>query len=173
MTAEGRQDPIEARVLEHLGRLRLTATRESLAAPLTEAAREKLTHLAFIDRLMHHEVESKQDKRVRMGKTIAHFPMVRTLEGFDFAAQPSVDERLVREPATGSFVAHGTNVLLFGAPGLGKTHLAIGLGRRLVELGHTVLFTTATGLLSVLSKAESEGRLEEKLMDRQSGPAGA
>jgi DNA replication protein DnaC len=164
MTHEGPQDPTEARVLEHLGRLRLTATRETLPALLTEAAREKWTYLDFLDQLTRREVESRQDKRVRMGMTIAHFPTVRTLEGFDFAAQPSVDERLVRELATGNFVAHGTNVLLFGAPGLGKTHLAIGLGRRLVELGHTVLFTTATGLLSVLSKAESEGRLEEKLI---------
>jgi DNA replication protein DnaC len=118
-----------------------------------------------MEQFTRREAESKQDKRVRMGMTIAHFPMVRTLEGFDFAAQPSVDERLVRELSTGNFVAHGTNVLLFGAPGLGKTHIAIGLGRRLVELGHTVLFTTATGLLSVLSKAESEGRLEEKLIN--------
>jgi len=165
MTHEERQDPIEARVLEHLGRLRLTATREALPALLMEAAREKWTYLDFIDQLTRREVESRQDKRVRMGMTIAHFPTVRTLEGFDFAAQPSVDERLVRELATGSFVAHGTNVLLFGAPGLGEAHLAIGLGRRVVELGHTVLFTTATGLLSVLSKAESEGRLEEKLIN--------
>lgn len=165
MTHEERQDAIEARVLEHLGRLRLMATREALPALLMEAAREKWTYLDFIDQLTRREVESRQDKRVRMGMTIAHFPTVRTLEGFDFAAQPSVDERLVRELATGSFVSHGTNVLLFGAPGLGKTHLAIGLGRRLVESGHTVLFTTATGLLSVLSKAESEGRLEEKLIN--------
>jgi DNA replication protein DnaC len=165
MTLNGQVNAIEERVLERLGRLRLTTTRETLPALLTEAAREKWTYLDFIDHMMQREVDSKQDKRVRMGMTIAHFPMVRTLEGFDFAAQPSVDERLVRELSTGSFVAHGTNVLLFGAPGLGKTHLAIGLGRRLVELGHTVLFTTATGLLSVLSKAESEGRLEEKLIN--------
>lgn len=165
MTHEHPGDPVEERVLDRLGRLRLTTTRETLSALVTEAAREKWTYLDFIDQLTRREVESKQDKRVRMGMTIAHFPMVRTLEGFDFAAQPSVDERLVRELGTGSFVSHGTNVLLFGAPGLGKTHLAIGLGRRLVELGHTVLFTSATGLLTVLSKAESEGRLEEKLIN--------
>jgi DNA replication protein DnaC len=165
MTPNGQLDSIEERVLERLGRLHLTTTRETLPALLTEAAREKWTYLDFMDQFTRREAESKQDKRVRMGMTIAHFPMVRTLEGFDFAAQPSVDERLVRELATGNFVAHGTNVLLFGAPGLGKTHIAIGLGRRLVELGHTVLFTTATGLLSVLSKAESEGRLEEKLIN--------
>jgi DNA replication protein DnaC len=96
---------------------------------------------------------------------IAHFPCVRTLEGFDFAVQPSVDERLVRELATGNFLAHGEAVLLFGAPGVGKTHLAIGLGRKIVERGHTVRFTTATGLLSVLGKAESEGSLAEKLTE--------
>jgi DNA replication protein DnaC len=165
MTREGQPDAIEGRVLERLGRLRLTTTRETLSALLSEAAREQWTYLEFVDHLTRREAEAKQDKRVRMGMTIAHFPTVRTLEGFDFAAQPSVDERLVRELATGTFVAHGTNVLLFGAPGLGKTHLAIGLGRRLVELGHSVLFTTATGLLTILSKAESEGRLEEKLIN--------
>jgi DNA replication protein DnaC len=165
MTREGQPDAIEGRVLERLGRLRLTTTRETLSSLLSEAARGQWTYLEFVDQLTRREAEAKQDKRVRMGMTIAHFPTVRTLEGFDFAAQPSVDERLVRELATGTFVAHGTNVLLFGAPGLGKTHLAIGLGRRLVELGHTVLFTTATGLLTILSKAESEGRLEEKLIN--------
>jgi DNA replication protein DnaC len=165
MTREGQPDAIEGRVLERLGRLRLTTTRETLSSLLSEAARGQWTYLEFVDQLTRREAEAKQDKRVRMGMTIAHFPTVRTLEGFDFAAQPSVDERLVRELATGTFVAHGTNVLLFGAPGLGKTHLAIGLGRRLVELGHSVLFTTATGLLTILSKAESEGRLEEKLIN--------
>jgi DNA replication protein DnaC len=165
MTREGQPDAIEGRVLERLGRLRLTTTRETLSSLLSEAARQQWTYLEFVDQLTRREAEAEQDKRVRMGMTIAHFPTVRTLEGFDFAAQPSVDERLVRELATGTFVDHGTNVLLFGAPGLGKTHLAIGLGRRLVELGHTVLFTTATGLLTILSKAESEGRLEEKVIN--------
>jgi DNA replication protein DnaC len=165
MTREAQPDAPEDRVMERLGRLRLAATREALSALLSEAAREQWTYLEFLDHLTRRETEAKQDKRVRMGMTIAHFPTVRTLEGFDFAAQPSVDERLVRELATGTFLAHGTNVLLFGAPGLGKTHLAIGLGRRLVELGHSVLFTTATGLLTVLSKAESEGRLDEKMIN--------
>jgi DNA replication protein DnaC len=100
-----------------------------------------------------------------MGLQIAHFPSVRTLEGFDFALQPSVDERLVRELAMGHLLAHGQNVLLFGPPGVGKTHLAIGLGRKLVELGHSVRFTTATALLTVLSQAESDGSLAEKLTE--------
>lgn len=162
MTTKGTPDA-ERRVAENLTKLQLLATCEAMPTLLAEAAHEKWTYLEFLDQFSRRELDSRQDKRVRMGMTIAHFPTVRTLEGFDYEAQPSVDERLVRELATGTFVGAATNVVLFGPPGTGKTHLAIGLGRRMVELGHTVLFTTATGLLTVLGKAESEGRLEEKL----------
>jgi DNA replication protein DnaC len=158
-------DPREERVMNALKRLQLNHVRETLAAILSEAAREDWTYLEFLDRILQREVDSKQGKRVRMGLQIAHFPSVRTLEGFDFTLQPSVDERLIRELSTGNFVAHGEAVLLLGPPGVGKTHLAIGLGRKIVEQGHTVRFTTATALLSVLAKAESEGTLSEKLIE--------
>jgi DNA replication protein DnaC len=158
-------DPAEQRVMNALKRLQLTNLRETLPAVLSEAAKGSWTYLEFLDRVLQREVDSKQGKRIRMGLQIAHFPCVRTLEGFDFASQPSVDERLIRELSTGNFLAHGETVLLFGAPGVGKTHLAIGLGRKIVEQGHTVRFTTATGLLSVLGKAESEGSLAEKLTE--------
>jgi DNA replication protein DnaC len=156
-------DPMAERVLEALKRLQLPHLRETLPAVLSEAAQANWTYLEFLDQVLAREADAKQAKRIRMGLQIAHFPSVRTLEGFDFALQPSVDERLVRELAMGHFLAHGQNVLLFGPPGVGKTHLAIGLGRKLVELGHTVRFTTATALLTVLGKAESEGGLAEKL----------
>jgi DNA replication protein DnaC len=155
--------PMDDRVNMNLKRLQLTHTRETLPAVLSEAARKEWSYLELIDHILQCEVDAKQSKRVRMGLQIAHFPTVRTLEGFDFAVQPSVDERLVRELTTGGFLAHGDNVLIFGPPGVGKTHLAIGLGRRMVELGHSVLFTTATELLSTLGKAESSGSLGEKL----------
>jgi DNA replication protein DnaC len=158
-------DPAEQRVMNALKRLQLTNLRETLPAALSEAAKGSWTYLEFLDRVLQREVDSKQGKRIRMGLQIAHFPCVRTLEGFDFASQPSVDERLIRELSTGNFLAHGETVLLFGAPGVGKTHLAIGLGRKIVEQGHTVRFTTATALLTVLGKAESEGCLAEKLTE--------
>jgi DNA replication protein DnaC len=158
-------DPVEQRVTDALKRLQLTHLRQTLPAVLSEAAKGSWTYLEFLDRIPQREVDSKQGKRVRMGLQIAHFPSVRTLESFDFSLQPSVDERLIRELSTGNFLAHGETVLLFGAPGVGKTHLAIGLGRKIVEQGHTVRFTTATGLLSVPGKAESEGSLSEKLTE--------
>src|SRR5215218_786866 len=99
-----------------------------------------------------------------MGLKIAHFPTVKTLDDFDFKFQPSVDQRLVRELATSRFLAQAENILIFGAPGVGKTHLAIALGRAVVEAGHSVVFTSATALLAALSKAETDGQLSDRLM---------
>ena len=105
----------------------------------------------------------RADKRVRMGIQIAHFPIQKTLEEFDFGAQPSVDRRLIQELATGRFVANACNVLLLGPPGVGKTHLAIGLGRAVVQAGYSVLFVTATELVAALDRAQNEGRLADRV----------
>jgi len=158
-------DPQEERVFSALKRLQLPHLRETLAAVLSEAAKEQWTYLEFLDRILGREVDAKQGNRVRMALQIAHFPCLRTLEEFDFSFQPSVDERLIRELGAGRFIAHGENVLIFGPPGVGKTHLAIGLGRKIVEQGHTVRFTSATALLATLGKAESEGNLGDKLTE--------
>jgi DNA replication protein DnaC len=158
-------DPQEERLFSALKRLQLTHIRETLASVLSEAAKGQWTYLEFLDQILGREVDAKQGKRIRMGLQIAHFPCVRTIEGFDFSFQPSADERLIRELSTGNFIAHGENVLMFGPPGVGKSHLAIGLGRKVVEQGHTVRFTTATALLAVLGKAESEGNLGDKLTE--------
>lgn len=98
-----------------------------------------------------------------MGIQIAHFPVTKTLEELEFKFQPSIDAKLVRELATGRCIATSDNVLLFGPPGVGKTHLAIALGRAAIETGHTVRFITATGLIAALAKAPAEGRLDAQL----------
>ncbi|AKF03420.1 Mobile element protein [Sandaracinus amylolyticus] len=152
-----------ARVVETLTKLHLGHVVERLDAYLSEAARESLTYLDFLDRVLAGEVSSKQRKRIAMGIQIAHFPAQKTLDEFDFRFQPSVDQKLVRELATGRFISGGENVLLFGPPGVGKTHLAIALGRACVEAGNSVLFVSATALLAALAKAESEGQLAERL----------
>lgn len=154
---------IHARVVDHLTKLRMRHLAERLDAVLAEAARGEPTYLDFLDAVLRQEIEAKQRKRTTMGINIAHFPAVKTLEDFDFKVQPSVDQRLVRELATGRYIPQGENVLIFGAPGVGKTHLAIALGRAAVETGHSVLFVSATTLLAALAKAESDGQLRDKL----------
>lgn len=154
---------VQARAVEQLQRLRLGYVAERLDAVLAEAARGEPTYLDFLDQLLQQETAAKQRKRIAMGIQIAHFPTVKTLDDFDFKFQASLDQRLVRELATGRFIAQADNVLIFGPPGVGKTHLAIGLGRAAVEAGHSVLFTSATALLGALAKAETEGQLAERL----------
>ena len=156
-------DLVHARVVEHLRRLYLGHIAERLDAVLADAARGEPTYLDFLDKLLRDELTSKARKRIAMGIQIAHFPAVKTLNDFDFKQQPSVDAKLVRELATGRFIANAENVLLFGPPGVGKTHLAIALGRASVETGHSVLFVGATALLAGLAKAESEGQLADKI----------
>ena len=156
-------DPQMERVTRHLTRLKLVATRERLDGLLQEAARKELGYMDFLDLVLSEEAQSKDLKRTRMGIQIAHFPVVRRLEDFDFSLQPSIDQKLIRELETGRFIANGENVLLLGPPGVGKTHLAIGLGRKVVEHGASALFVPALGLVAQMMRAESEGRLEERL----------
>lgn len=152
-----------ARVAERMTRLRLGSVAERLDAILAQAAKAEPTYLDFLDALLGEEVEAKQKKRVAMGIQIAHFPSVKTLEEFDFKFQPSIDHKLVRELATGRFVASGENVLLFGPPGVGKTHLAIALGRAVVESGFTTLFVPASQLIGALARAQTEGKLADQI----------
>ena len=114
-------DVIHARVVERLVKLRLSHVAVRLDAMLSNAARSEPTYLDFMDQLLEEEVQSKQKKPVQMGIQIAHFPAVKTLDDFDFKFQPRVDEKLIKELATGRFVANAENVLLFGPPGVGKT----------------------------------------------------
>ena len=156
-------DPQLERVNRHLTRLKLTATRERLDALLQRAAKAEGSYLDFLDALLAEEVATKDEKRTRMMTQIAHFPLKRTLDDFDFALQPSIDRKLLRELETGRFIANGENVLLLGPPGVGKTHLAIGLGRKVTALGASCLFVPAMGLVAQLLRAETEGHLEERL----------
>jgi DNA replication protein DnaC len=147
-----------------LTRLQLTAIRDQLDNLIDEAGRRELTIREALSFLCEREIARKDQRRIDMGLGLARFPFVRDLAGFDFEAQPSLDKGQVRELATGRFVANGEAVLLLGPPGVGKTHLAVALGREVIRAGYTVLFVPAPALVAQLAKAHGEGRLDERLM---------
>jgi DNA replication protein DnaC len=151
------------RVQEHLQRLRLFKVRERLEALLQEASTEDLSYADFVDRLLSEEVTAKTAKHITMRTSLARFPFVKSLESFDFAYQPSIDRKQIQTLSTCRYIEHGENVVLLGPPGVGKTHLAVGLALKAIEHGYRVLFTTAAAMLTTLSKAVAVRRQAEGL----------
>ena len=90
-------------------------------------------------------------------------PLRLGLDAFDFSYQPSLDKKQIQTLSSCHFIEHGENVVFLGPPGVGKSHLAVGLGLKAIERGYRVLFATAAGLITALTKAAAEGRLDERL----------
>jgi DNA replication protein DnaC len=157
-------DMNQTHMTDMLTRLKLTAIRDQLDTLLDEAARKELNLREALSFLCSAEIARKDQRRTLMATSIAKFPCVRTMDSFDFAAQSAVDPKQMRELALGRWVANGDAVLLLGPPGVGKTHLAIALGRDAIHQGYTVLFTSATALMTQLARAHVSGRLEERLV---------
>jgi len=156
-------DPRMERLERHLTRLKLVSTRERLDGLLEAGAKGEMSFLEFLDHVIREEVQSKDQKRARMRIQMAKFPLDRRLEDYDFSLQPSLDRRLITELETGRYLANATNVLLLGPPGVGKTHLAIGLGRKAIEFGYSCRFVHAADLAHQLIAAARHGALEEAL----------
>jgi len=133
----------------HLAFLRMTAAAEALPALLEQAAKDKLTSQAFLERLLAVEVGAVDERRRASLERFASLPSPFTLADFDFSAQPSVDPRLIADLGTLRFIDDATNVLLIGPPGVGKTMLAVGLGHAAV---------TAADLAARCHRAALEGR---------------
>lgn len=148
-----------------LSRLKLPTLAAQLDDVLDVAANRGLTHREFLGMALEREVIDKEARRVSIGARMARFPFRKTLADFDHSAQPSVDPGRVRELGTCRWVAHAENVVLLGPPGVGKTHLAVGLGMAAIDAGHRVTFRTALGLVNELLAAHSEGALEARLKE--------
>lgn len=142
----------------HLAYLRLAAAAERLAPALEQAEQEKPSYTRFLERLLAVEVEATERRRLEGRLRFASFPTQKTLAEIDYDAQPALDRRMVAELATLRFVEEHSNLLLIGPPGVGKTMLAVALGRQAAEAGYRVYYTTAADLVTKSQRAALEGR---------------
>ncbi len=151
-------DSLYQQLRAHLAYLNLGAAAEALPAQLEAARTDKQGHTEFLEQLLRIEVEATEQRRWEGRMRFANLPAPWRLDDFDFAAQPSVDQALLRELATCAYTGDATNVLFIGPPGVGKTMLAIALGHAAVDAGHRVYYTTAADLAARCRRAALEGR---------------
>jgi DNA replication protein DnaC len=154
----GEQAQTYQRLRSHLAELRLGAAAESLTTVLDAARDEDLSAISVLERLLGIEVTAAHTRRHAGLLRFASLPAPYAIDDFDFAAQPGVDEKLIRELASLRFLDDAGNVLLVGQPGTGKTMIAIGLARAAIDAGHRVYFTTAADLAKRCKRAALEGR---------------
>jgi len=151
------------RLQEQMQSLKLVRAAAELPTLLQEASKREISYADFLQELVDRELVAKQERHTQMKTVMARFPFHKTLESFDFKFQPSIDVKVIKELTTGRFIANADNVLLLGPPGVGKTHLAVGIGLKACALGHRTVFATAAGLIGSLVRAHQENRVEEKI----------
>jgi len=146
-----------------LSKLKMDHLEAQLDAVCEQAAQRELDYKTFLSQALETEWQGRYRRGIEAKLRQARFPWIKTLEQFDFDFQPSLDRKQVRELAGLSFVERAHNVIVLGPPGVGKTHLAISLGVKAVEAGYSVLFLTLEALMTRLTKALNENRLERSL----------
>ena len=154
--------PIE-RLQTSLISLGLKAVEARLESLLEQAANKAPSYAEFLDELLGCEVEARRTRYLRARLQLAHLPFVKNFEQFDFAFQPSIDERQFRELRSLRFVHEASNVILLGPPGVGKTHLSVALAEAAIQAGFGSYFITAHDLVTDLGRAYREGRLDRRM----------
>lgn len=148
---------------QYLKTLSLHKVREIYLSEAESAARTKLSYQDYLFRIVEQQIITKMDGSVNRKMQRASFPQIKRLEEFDFSYQPKINEKLIRELAGLDFLNSAKNIIFVGAPGVGKTHLAISIGIKAASMMKRVLFYTAEKLTEELASAEVSGQLNKKL----------
>jgi DNA replication protein DnaC len=143
--------------------LRFNSIAEGLAELLSRAEANDISYLEFADQLVDHEQRVRNQKRIDLNHRKAGFPVVKRLEEFDYRHQTSITKRQVNQLLDFSFIDDRSNLVFIGPPGVGKTHLAIGIAHKAIDAGYKVLFSTALSLVETLELAELRGELKKKI----------
>ena len=162
MTAEIVPSVVD-RIKQTMVGLKMPRAIEVLDATVRRLERGEMTALEAIDALLAEEFTLRENRRVKTALVMARLSSIKTLAGFDFSFQPSLDKSRIMALAELKFIDRTEVLHLVGPPGTGKSHLSVALGVEAIKAGRSVYFTTLADLVSVLAKAEREGSLREKI----------
>lgn len=144
----------------HLKQLKLPTVLREYAKAAQICRAERADYQTYLLRLVEQELLDREQRAKERRIKAAGFPIIKTLDSFDFKAQPSINQQLVRELMRGEYIDRRENVLLIGNSGTGKTHLATALAYQACAQGLRVRFSTVTGLVTRLLERREERQLE-------------
>src|SRR5580692_9340620 len=151
------------RVKRNLVGLKMPRALEILDVTVHGIERGEITAIEAIDALLTEELTLRENRRVKMALQMAKLSAIKTLTGFDFAFQPSLDKNRVMALAGLQFIDRAEAVHLIGPPGTGKTHLSLALGVEAVKAGRSVYFSSLADIVASLAKAERDGVLRDRI----------
>lgn len=153
----------QARLDQQLQSLHLAAIAEQYAALAQQAAQSNWSYETYLAYLIDQESERRTCNRRRRYIQEARFPLLKELADFDYSVMPHLNKQQIATLADGVYLAQAEPVILVGNPGLGKTHIAIGLGLAACRQSHRVRFYTVTQLVNELSQAQQDHQLPKFL----------
>ena len=154
--------PIE-RIRRHLVGLRMPRALETLDHLVQQIERGQLGTLEAIELLLAEEITIRESRRIKAALQMARLGAVKTLTGFDFSFQPSLDRNRIMALAGLDFIDRHEVVHFIGQSGTGKSHLAVALGVEAVRAGRSVYFSPLADIIDSLAKADREGRLRDRI----------
>jgi DNA replication protein DnaC len=143
--------------------LRMPRALEALDATLRRIEQGEIDGIQALDQLLVEETTLRESRRIKAALMMARLTTVKTLAGFDFAFQPSLDKNRIMALAELKFIDRAEVVHLLGPPGTGKSHLATALAVEAVKAAKSVYFSTLADIIASLAKAEREGQLRERI----------
>lgn len=153
------QQPPQLLLRHHLKALRLPTFLQEYPKVADQCAQDKADYATFLLRLAELELLERERKGTERRIKTARFPAPKSLEEFDFLATPGLNKKQVLELARCEWIDRKEALILIGNPGVGKTHLAVALGRTACQRGYGVVFFTAAGLVNALIEARNEKSL--------------
>jgi len=154
---------IYERVHNNMQILGLNTAESILDNWLSTAAEKETSMIEVLDHLLDQEVSIRRESAIRTRTKIAGFPVKKYVADYDLKFQKSIDKKVMGELCTMRFVHNQENLILLGAPGVGKTHLAIGFGMLAIEAGFSVYFINSADMIAQMKMASERGNLERKL----------